>query len=265
MDRPIVPAMPNATPTPRSEQARGFTLIELLVVISIIALLIGILLPALGRARQSARAMQCLSNIRQMQIAHTAYLVDNDGQLIQANLAHGGISHGSFDPWFVTLAEDYGTDVSSRSPLDDSPHWGPAPTGEPIPGAPATQRRVTSYGINNFLDRTTNPWGPGYDTTWQGYHWDQVERPSAVVHFLIMAYTGDYAGADHPHVESWLEHPDPAYKASTQVQINAVSGAAASDSAVSNWGYLDGHAEAQAFGELVTDIDNNNFDPWKAR
>ncbi|MFW6039210.1 MAG: type II secretion system protein [bacterium] len=59
----------------------GFTLIELLVVISIIALLIAILLPALKQARDLARRTQCLSQIRQLNLAANAYAVDHDGIL----------------------------------------------------------------------------------------------------------------------------------------------------------------------------------------
>jgi prepilin-type N-terminal cleavage/methylation domain-containing protein len=54
----------------------GFTIIELLVVVSIIALLVGMLLPAIGKARDTARVNQSKSNMRQLAVAHKAYAAD---------------------------------------------------------------------------------------------------------------------------------------------------------------------------------------------
>jgi prepilin-type N-terminal cleavage/methylation domain-containing protein/prepilin-type processing-associated H-X9-DG protein len=66
------------SPTPR---VRGFTLLELLVVIGITGLLMGVLLPSLSRSRQVAHRAACLSGLRQIGVAFTAYSMENDGSL----------------------------------------------------------------------------------------------------------------------------------------------------------------------------------------
>ena len=66
----------------KHKSSRGFTIVELLVVVSIIALLIGILLPAIGKARDKARTSTSISNLRQLTVAHNAYAGDwEDSQL----------------------------------------------------------------------------------------------------------------------------------------------------------------------------------------
>jgi prepilin-type processing-associated H-X9-DG protein/prepilin-type N-terminal cleavage/methylation domain-containing protein len=100
---------PNPLPEYRErgwKAPRAFTLAELLVVIGVIALLVGILLPALSSARESSRAVACLSNLRQIVAAAHAYAVEQDGRypIAQYRATEGSRSvHYCWD--FTTIVE----------------------------------------------------------------------------------------------------------------------------------------------------------------
>jgi prepilin-type N-terminal cleavage/methylation domain-containing protein/prepilin-type processing-associated H-X9-DG protein len=74
----------------KAEARRGFTLVELLVVVGIIALMISLLLPALGKARDSARQTACATNLRQVSLAMLMYIGDHEGRLPRAYSGVGG-------------------------------------------------------------------------------------------------------------------------------------------------------------------------------
>ena len=219
---------------------RAFTLIELLVVISIIALLIAILLPALGSARRSAQRTACLSNMRQLEVAHWTYIIDNKGEML-------GTSHGGAGASWIETLREYNEQLLMRSPLDTSSHF---EGGTPIAGV----YRQTSYALNLYLSP---------DSTLGVGKIDQVKSPGRVVHFVIKAYEGSSATADHVHPNLWNSASAAAIlaKASGEMQINAHGGETDSPKARSAYGFLDGHAEAVSFDEVYTDLNQNFFNP----
>src|SRR5690348_16578406 len=74
--------MPIRSPDSSPGRARALTLVELLVVIGIIALLLALLLPAANKARESARRVQCVANLRELANAVLLYVADDPGQTL---------------------------------------------------------------------------------------------------------------------------------------------------------------------------------------
>ncbi|MFI4861699.1 MAG: prepilin-type N-terminal cleavage/methylation domain-containing protein [Phycisphaerales bacterium JB063] len=258
---------------------KAFTLIELLVVISIIALLIGILLPALGAAREAAKSMACMANARSFAQSANTYAADFKGNLPGCN---GSSTSGLIFPAWATRLRPYASDsyesfhCPTRGPeyewgrytsaSADRPDWAISfasatdakrydlDPGEAIPNGSFGAGLFFSYGYNDWGTVGAPPPAPfdgklnvgGGGDMWFSYDGSgrdpfvSIDDVVAPSEFILISDRGD-EDEEGAFTFRWNVDPvDPVQESPSAVHKGG-----------SNVSFADGHAEAIQQDELI--------------
>ena len=225
-------------------RSTAFTLVELLVVVSVIALLIGILLPALGASRDAARQVQCLANLSSIGKAVASYTTDHRGSFPRNSHSTG--NQNSPDAWLQSLAP-YGLIEDARKCPGD-------------PNRQATSRR-TSYALTEYIDPLVADYD--YDSVTgtsliRGKAYPTIQSVPRPPDTLLAVEAKDGPGTiDHLHSAEWTS----ASQMTSEIAVLRHRGAA-------NYLYMDGHAKNIAYDVFLqkfTNVSNHPFNPETAR
>ena len=211
--------------TPARQHRRGFTLIELLVVIAIIAILAALLLPALSRAKESAKSIQCLNQLRQISLGTRLYAEENEDLFPRSQ--HSANANKQL-PWERALAPSLGVSSGTTAWTNLLQNLYHCPNDQ--------KSGHLSYGLNYYVELGDEDDYPGKPQTWRKY--SQIAKPSGTI-----IYTEVITDADHvmPAL-TWLTVADAENDVAWQRHKQK-----------SNYAFVDGHVELRAIA--------STFDP----
>ncbi len=214
----------------------AFTLVELLVVVAIIAILIAMLFPALGRAREQARAAGCAAHIGQCLKATLMFVNDHEAYLPPVYANKTWTKGGGQNLWWFS-SRWLGPYFSMDRATDTGPHR--------CPSAGSNGIGYNHQELGQFLTNNVPEFA---------YRLDDVARPSFTVAFADAAWIGNPVPADNPHPDRWFDSgkvPQPifrtpsnsGYNSNPERPINRHLGQL-------NAGFLDGHVRRMKASEL---------------
>lgn len=250
----------------------GFTLIEILVVISVIALLMAVLLPALNRARELGRRTVCMANVRRLAISMRLYLDGNEGKFPPDRLRKPTdyIEVGPYKRYrprwiwflnegmgFVINPYEYKTEDEFNAALEMDNDYYMCPSLKDREYARSIRNGAYGYNYQYLSNTRPNPTSTGYANypVW----FSQIRSPAQTVVYC------DSRGANVPHgLHAYLVDPPKmafskgARHFSPKSQLLGplkYSPADARHAGKANVAFLDGHAEAMTYVQLGYVVD----------